>query len=268
MKKTPCIPLFAVALYATFFCWSAAQGGELVAWNSPEGIKRLERSDAKMDFFVLANRFQSQKNKLYCGLASAAIVLNALRENDPALSPPLDDVVAPKYTRYLPKDFEPSFFRYGQENILTSGVKTRAAIFGKTEKKKRGKAPDYGLQLEQLAKLLRKNGARATAHPMTDDIKQGDVRRDLAADMRDPSGFVLVNYLRSSLGQKGAGHISPLGAYDKKSDSFLILDVNPEVAPWMWADTADLVAAMRTFDVAQRRGYVIVQQRTYPYNEK
>jgi len=44
-----------------------------------------------------------------------------------------------------------------------------------------------------------------------------------------------VNYKRSAIGQKGGGHISPLGAYDEISDSFLVLDVNP-ASSWLDLD--------------------------------
>ena len=59
-------------------------------------------------------------------------------------------------------------------------------------------------------------------------------------------------------GQKGGGHISPLGAYDERSESFLIMDVNPNRAPWVWVRSEDLIAAMRTFDTVENRGYLLV----------
>ena len=56
------------------------------------------------------------------------------------------------------------------------------------------------------------------------------------------------------------GHISPLGAYDEMSDSFLIMDVDPNIAPWVWVESDDLIGAMRTFDTVENRGYVLVAQ--------
>jgi len=47
--------------------------------------------------------------------------------------------------------------------------------------------------------------------------------------------LAIVNYKRSAIGQKGGGHISPLGAYDEISDSFLVLDVNP-ASSWLDLD--------------------------------
>ena len=60
-------------------------------------------------------------------------------------------------------------------------------------------------------------------------------------------------------GQEGGGHISPLGAYDRASDSFLIMDVNPNRAPWVWVKAEALIGAMRTFDTVENRGYLLIR---------
>ena len=57
------------------------------------------------------------------------------------------------------------------------------------------------------------------------------------------------------------GHISPLGAYDAQSDSFLVLDVNPAAGGWVWMPSATLIRGMRTFDTVENRGYVVVTPR-------
>lgn len=53
----------------------------LVEWDSKESVDHFSRSAHKIDFFPLSNHFVSQENKIFCGLASAAIVLNALQWN-------------------------------------------------------------------------------------------------------------------------------------------------------------------------------------------
>jgi len=52
---------------------------ELVPFSSDEGLARLARSNAKVDFAALANQFEPQSNAAFCGPTSAAIVLNAVR---------------------------------------------------------------------------------------------------------------------------------------------------------------------------------------------
>jgi hypothetical protein len=70
--------------------------------------------------------------------------------------------------------------------------------------------------------------------------------------------YVIVAFSRKALGEPGFGHISPLGAYDKPSDSFLMLDVNPTTVGWMWVPAGALVKAMRTFDTVENRGYILI----------
>ena len=50
--------------------------GSVVDWSSPDGISRLEKSQYKNDFFKLASQFESQHNKVYCGIATTTIVMN------------------------------------------------------------------------------------------------------------------------------------------------------------------------------------------------
>ena len=46
-----------------------------------------------------------------------------------------------------------------------------------------------------------------------------------------------------------------------KSLSFLLLDVNPsDGKKWAWVKSADLIAAMRTKDAAENRGYLLVKE--------
>jgi len=66
---------------------------------------------------------------------------------------------------------------------------------------------------------------------------------------------------REAVGQRGGGHISPLGAYDVVTDSFLVLDVNLAAAGWVWMPAPTLVKGMRTFDTVENRGYVLVSAR-------
>jgi hypothetical protein len=42
------------------------------------------------------------------------------------------------------------------------------------------------------------------------------------------------------------------------SDSFLVLDVNPANADWVWMPTKTLIKGMRTFDKIENRGYILV----------
>lgn len=86
------------------------------------------------------------------------------------------------------------------------------------------------------------------------------IRSEIAANLAAGGDSVLVNCARGNRVQEGGGHISPLGVYDKHSDSFLIMDVNPNRAPWVWVEARNLIAAMRTFDTVENRGYFLVSE--------
>ena len=105
---------------------------------------------------------------------------------------------------------------------------------------------DYGLQVRQLGALLRANGLSTNLVIVSDTKSEQDIRADLIENLEHSGNYVIVSYLRNAVGQYGPGHISPLGAYDAESDSFLVLDVDPSRAGWVWMPTATLIKGMRT----------------------
>ena len=84
---------------------------------------------------------------------------------------------------------------------------------------------------------------------------------EIVVNLGTAGDYVIVNYTRALLGQKGRGHISPLAAYDEASDSFLILDVNAnDGKTWGWVPADALFAAMRTKDTVENRGFLLVRE--------
>ena len=75
------VSLLATAQFPAAFALDNAPATvvqELLPFSSDEGLARLARSNAKVDFPALANQFEPQSNAAFCGPTSAAIVLNAL----------------------------------------------------------------------------------------------------------------------------------------------------------------------------------------------
>ena len=232
--------------------------GILIEWNSKESMKRLSRSSHKTDFFPLSNHFVSQENKIFCGLASSAIVLNALRLGQKKGLPQDKRSIGKKERTWLPKLWSPFFEKYTSRNILNKQTKKRIEILGKPIEINGKMKKDYGLQLRQLAQVLRANQLNVTVRVVNEAMDTETIKKEIFKNLSSKNDFVLVNYSRKSLEQKGGGHISPLGAYDQKSDSFLIMDVNPNKAPWVWVKAKDLIEAMRTFDTIENRGYLLI----------
>lgn len=233
---------------------------ELVPFASDEGLARLARSTVKGDFPALANQFEPQSNATFCGPTSAAIVLNAARAGSADL--PRDrSRLRSEDLRYLPSNADLTVPRFTQDNVITQGQKTRAQVLGEPLMINGKQIQDPGYQLRQLDEMLRANGL-VTRLIIVDDSKlQQDIRTDLVEHLKRRGDYVIVNYRREAVGQRGGGHISPLGAYDAESDSFLVLDVNPASAGWVWMPTATLVKGMRTFDTVENRGYILVESR-------
>ena len=72
--------------------------------------------------------------------------------------------------------------------------------------------------------------------------------------------FAIVNYLRKTIGQERGGHISPIAAYNQRTDRFLILDVSRYKYPPVWVKAVDLWQAIATVDTdaGKTRGFVLV----------
>ncbi len=239
---------------------SPKAGDELVAFASAEGIARLSRSAYKVDFFTLANHFESQQNLGMCGPTTSVIVLNALRATR-------DDIVKPRDPRLFPQEFagnlpeglDPVFPRYTQgvffDDERVTQVKSKATFAGQADAEG---ARDPGIQLRQLGRMLTNFGLHVELRIAEDSLTNETIRQEMRDNLASPNDYVVINYQRKVLGQTGSGHISPLGAYDEASDSFLILDVNPNGKTWVWVKSSTLIEAMRTMDSVENRGYLLV----------
>ncbi len=201
--------------------------------SSEQGEKYFFESGGLQSYFAVADNFVTQKTQAYCGVASIVMVLNALHTPAPT---------TPEYQPY---------HTFTQDNLLdehTDAILPREVL------------ARQGMTLDQLGALL-------SLHPATIEVHHAedgglDAFRSSARDyLAGKDHFVIVNYLRKSIGQERGGHISPLAAYDAKSDRFLILDVARYKYPPVWVTASDLFAAMNTTDASNNnktRGYVLV----------
>jgi hypothetical protein len=207
--------------------------GNLTPLDSAVGEDLFMGAEARASFFPLSMYFVTQETPSFCGVASMAMVLNALKIPGPA-SMATDGI---------------AFF--DQDNVLdakTEAIRAKADIMQR------------GMTLDQLGLLLQSRGARVEVHHAGDG-SLAEFRKLAWAQIGRKDAFVLVNYLRSAIGQQSYGHISPLAAYDADSDQFLILDVARYKYPPVWVSAAELFAAMNTPDSDngnRTRGFVLV----------
>jgi hypothetical protein len=241
------------------FC--AEANPKWIYFDSVKGIQYFEESRYKLDFFKLAPHFELQRNEIFCGVATSTIVLNALYSKDTSVKKPIDETQLSMTDRtYLPKDSSPIVPRFTQNSIFVKGAKSKLEVLGKPIPIKGKQKKDFGFQIRQLATLYKKHGAKVELIIFSKRIKLNAFRSQLKRNLLNPKDFVVVNFNYKELGRDSGGHISPIAAFHEKSDSVLILDVNPNIHGWYWVRLEDLFKAMNTFDTVENRGYLLVSK--------
>ena len=230
---------------------------ELVSFSSDEGLARLARSTAKVDFPALANQFEAQSNPAFCGPTSAAIVLNAVRGRSPRPAA-RSQSPARRGPSVRSEELRSNYPAVHPGQRHNKGQKTRAQVLGEPLTINGKQVTDYGYEVRQLDEMLRANGVITQLTIVDDNKVEQDIRADLVENLKRRGDYVIVAFLREAVGERGGPHISPLGAYDAESDSFLVLDVNPASADWVWMPTKTLIRGMRTFDKVENRGYILI----------
>ena len=206
---------------------------DLVALPSEQGEALLFGAEARSDFVPLSAQFVTQVNPAFCGPATIAMVLNALELPRP------------------PSDATLGLGLFDQDNVFSAAAEAA---------KPRAEVLRGGMTLDDLGAFLGSYGLDVAVTYARDSSL--DTFRDTAvAGLNDRDRFVLVNYLRSAMGQEKGGHISPLAAYDADTDRFLVLDVSRYKYPPIWVDAETLYGAMNTPDGdngGKSRGFVFV----------
>ena len=227
--------LLAIILYSfvpTSFAGIDAE--PVIYWDSQAGKALRAHILPDADYWELIPTFAMQDTQSYCSVASAITVLNAM---------PIKKPVDPTYAPY-------SYFT--QRNYFTAEV--LKIISPQT-------VLATGMTREQMTETLIAQGVHAKSI-VGDTLSDDELRALLKNILVNDGQFVLVNYLRATLGQVGGGHWSVLAAYEAQSDRVLILDVAKYKYPPVWVSVSMLRQAIATLDTAsnQARGLVIVSK--------
>jgi hypothetical protein len=251
--------------FSLFFSFSAfaAQQNLTIKWNSPQGIKILQNSQHKNDFYQLADHFQPQINPLYCGIATSVIILNSINENHL----PNQKTLQVQKPAVFGSGFVP-FQSYSQLTFLndkTDKIKDRKIIKLKNitkDNENDAKNFDPGLKLAEFKDILSKAyGLKAKFH-YADKLNEKSIdkfRQIAKKTTAEDKKYLAVNFKGKLLGLKTNGHISPVAAFDEASDSVLILDVAGHKNGWFWVKIPDLFKAMHSKDGDDYRGYLIIR---------
>ena len=232
---------------------------DIVSWNSQQGQQRLLRSTHKNDYFQLAHHFQPQANPLYCGIASSVIVLNALRmKKNSVPSQSLVEMDKPQALGGGRLSY-PSYSQLTFLNEKTDVVKPRNLIEMKDLNSSKEEL-DPGLKLSQLKKILEVYNSKIEIFYADKDGEAAvdKFRKHLKLILKEDKKFLLVNFYGKTMGTQAEGHISPVAAYEGKTDSVLLLDVAGYLNPWYWVPVEHLYLAMHTLDGDTHRGYLII----------
>ena len=205
----------------------------LIAYDSVDGRKLLFESTANEDFFPLSMHFIDQEKENYCGIASAVMVLNALKIIPPEISV-TDNQRIFSINRFL-KD--PALI-----NIID-----------------RGDLANKGLALSKLSEIFKVYTSAIEAVP-ANKSSLDLFRKSAIANLSNPDDFIVVNFVRDKINQSGDGHISPLAAYHAGTDSFLVLDVARSKYQSFWVKADMLWEAMQVPRKNQQdfRGYLLI----------
>jgi hypothetical protein len=211
-----------------------SQPGTLIALTTPEGEQLLVLSKARKDYWPLSVQFVTQDNLAYCGVASSVMVLNAMSIPAPE---------APEYGSF-PMFTQKNFFSDAARKVVPPERVSR-----------------QGMTLDQLGQLLETYPVKAKIYHTANSSLE-EFRSLAVKNLQEPGNFVVVNYLRSAIGQKTGGHISPVAAYNEQTDRFLILDVSRYKYPPVWVKATDLWKAMDSVDSdsGKKRGFVLVSR--------
>lgn len=199
----------------------------LISFSSYRGMQYIQRNKHSNSLKLLEH-FTTQKYSAYCGIASAVMILNAIKHDVP-----LDEEHCPFH--YFTQD---NFFNKHVSKIISEELVQK-----------------NGITLMQLYKTIQQFGV-STKVIYANEISESLFRAQLKYAIQHKQ-YVIVNFLRSNLQQAGEGHFSPIAAYDEISDRFLVLEVARYKYPPFWVKTSDLWRAIDTKDGNFYRGFII-----------
>ncbi len=202
----------------------------LINLASPAGATLL-MPNLNVNTLKLLSHFTTQKTVSFCGVASVVMVLNSS-----LLDPPIDSLHAPYH--YLNQD---DFFNDKVINIV-----------------KLQEVQKHGMTLATLNRVIQSFGLGSKLY-YASNLDEKKFKKILITAIAN-NQFIIVNFLRSSLHEKGGGHHSPLAAYNEKTDRFLLLDVARYKYPAYWVKAEDLWKAVNTMDKTTSRGIIIISQ--------
>ena len=236
---------------------------DMIGLATPDGQNLLNESIQNK---LLVERCRDQVNRTYCGVASAAAVLNGINVASRV-----------KYMLHLQEQQDNN--ESGSDDFFENLENSGDQLITEDDVVRVSHVQDYlaantnlsvdGLTLQQLKNLVSVlgfgvetyyacGGGDGSITKAIIDKVVGKKQRTLSTCdefkriavnlIQRPVSGLIVNYSMSQLGYDFlCGHFSPLAAYHETSDQFLVLDVWPDTPP-AWVKSDLLFKAMSTVD--------------------
>ena len=235
----------------------------LTSLSSPEGRSRLLEaltSNTGESYWSLTEQFVSQSDPAYCGITTLMMCLNAF-----CIDPQIR--------------WRGGWRFYGDEQVLLDRCclsNERIKRVGVTLEEFKMLGQCNGLQINLKRPQQNDHPAMQSKEIYTLDDFRNDIQTILMKDddctdenqeklehhhHNHNNAILVVSFSRSSLGQTGDGHFSPIAAYHEPTDSVLVLDVARfKYAPY-WASVSDLYESMKEKDTAtgRTRGWFVTR---------
>ncbi|XP_002730372.1 uncharacterized protein LOC100368764 [Saccoglossus kowalevskii] len=200
----------------------------LIALNCDDGKELLKTSTYRQDDII--KYFGKQKHRTMCGLQTAAIVMNAMKQDSDSL--------------------------YHEETMFD--LKPTTSVLD------RSTAETQGCTLDEMSNLFKAFNFDVKTYYASDSSDE-EFRQVAIETLRDGNcqSALVINYHMGTLGQGSyKGHISPAAGYHQGSDRILLMDVWPDTYE-LWAPIKDLFNAMNTLDNVSKktRGYLVLKTK-------
>jgi glutathione gamma-glutamylcysteinyltransferase len=237
-----------------------------VAFASRHG-KRIFRSallqNGLKSFYSLIEQFHTQTEPAYCGVSTLVMVLNALavdpgqhwkgpwRWYEERMLNCCLDLEEVKETGITMRDFQCLALCQGLSVDLT---------YCDANGNGDGNNGESFSGLDSFRKAVE---AACVEAPATSSSSSSSSEDDFDAqqyDENDPLQVMVISYSRKILKQTGSGHFSPVAAYDRASDSVLILDTARFKYGAHWTKLPLVYEAMKPIDpdTGRSRGYALL----------
>jgi len=203
-----------------------------VPLSSPRGIEMFLETEARTPYWKLSQFYETQMTATYCAIASTVMILNTLE----IPRPPVERLAnLPLFT---------------QENFISDQV---AKIV------KQEIVLKQGITLSQLSQIVETFDIPSTTFYANNTTLEF-FRKNVIECCSKPDCYLIVNYYRPVICQKGGGHFSPIAAYNALSDSVLILDTAKYKHTATWIGLPQLFESMQTIDADSNdsRGWILI----------